>query len=73
MGNHGQDLNVNGSLQNVDDAQQIRLKGFGTEAGETSNYADIVKEYQDNEFKKLEGTEIPHNMKDVVKEYFSDY
>lgn len=50
----------------------IQIKKFGDLPGESIPYNEVLKTYRENAYRKLGNEEIPENMKETVKRYFSE-
>ncbi|MCT4620412.1 MAG: hypothetical protein N4A62_13595 [Marinisporobacter sp.] len=48
------------------------MKKFGDTLGESINYQEVLKNYKEGAYEELRTKEIPENMKEIVKTYFTE-
>ncbi len=65
----GNDENLTGQSVEGDSYQTVGGEGL-TWAGEKVNYNEVVGEYTEEAYSRIENNEVPKGMEDVVKSYF---
>ncbi|WIV11509.1 hypothetical protein [Proteiniborus sp. MB09-C3] len=72
LGGEGNQTQVHGNMNNSGDKDVIQVKKFGDMKGESMPYNEVLNMYKQNAYKRLDNEEIPPNMKEVIRKYFSD-
>lgn len=66
----GSDENLTGNKNNNSPSQAVETENGLNFSGEKKNYNEVIGDYSKEELEGIEGSSIPENMKDIVKEYF---
>jgi len=66
----GERSNIHGNMNKSGQKDTIEIKKFGETMGESIPFGDVLKDYKESEFHRLDEEGIPPNMKEIVKEYF---
>lgn len=69
---NGENSQVHGEINNSGDKDIIQIKKFGDIKGESMPYKEVLNIYKQNAYKRLENDNIPPNMKEIIRKYFSD-
>ncbi len=72
LGGEGNQTQVHGNMNNSGDKDVIQVKKFGDMKGESMPYNEVLNMYKQNAYKRLDNEEIPPNMKEIIRKYFSD-
>lgn len=72
IGGEGESTQIHGNLNDSGNKDQIQVKKFGDTPGEMVDLGDVLNNYKKDAYEKLDTKEIPVNMKEIVKEYFSE-
>lgn len=72
LGGEGEKTQVHGNMNDSGDKDVIQVKKFGDMKGESMPYNEVLNAYKQNAYKRLDNEEIPPNMKEIIRKYFSD-
>ncbi len=72
LGGQGNQTQVHGNMNDSGDKDVIQVKKFGDMKGESMPYNEVLNIYKQNAYKRLDNEEIPSNMKEIIRKYFSD-
>ena len=66
----GSDANLTGNKNNNSPSQAVETENGLNFSGEKKDYNEVIGDYSEKELQGIEGSSIPENMKDIVKDYF---
>lgn len=66
----GSDANLTGNKNNNSPSQAIETENGLNFSGEKKDYNEVIGDYSEKELQGIEGSSIPENMKNIVKDYF---
>lgn len=66
----GSDANLTGNKNNNSPSQAVETENGLNFSGEKKDYNEVIGDYSEKELEGIEGSSIPENMKDIVKDYF---
>lgn len=72
LGVDGEATQVHGNVNDTGDKDVIQVKKFGDMKGEAIPYNEVLNTYKENAYKRLDTEEIPPNMKEIIRKYFSE-
>jgi len=72
LGREGEQTQVHGNINDSGGNDIIQVKKFGDIKGESMPYNQVLNVYKQNAYKRLDNEEIPPNMKEIIRKYFSD-
>lgn len=72
LGGEGESTQVHGQKGKDGDTEIIQVKKFSDVKGEPIPYSEVIRTYRENAYESLNSEEIPGNMKELVKKYFSE-
>lgn len=72
LGGDGEATQVHGNVNDTGDKDIIQVKKFGDMKGEAIPYNEVLNTYKENAYKRLDTEEIPPNMKEIIRKYFSE-
>ena len=62
--------NLTGNKNNNSPSQAVETENGLNFSGEKKDYNEVIGDYSEKELQGIEGSSIPENMKDIVKDYF---
>ncbi|MCT4605989.1 MAG: hypothetical protein N4A64_07760 [Marinisporobacter sp.] len=68
----GESSQIKGNINESGREDVTQVKKFGDTLGESVNYQEVLKNYKEGAYEKLHTKEIPKNMKEIVKTYFTE-
>lgn len=66
----GSDENLTGNKNNNSPSQAVETENGLNFSGEKKDYNEVIGDYSEKELQGIEGSSIPENMKNIVKDYF---
>lgn len=72
LGGEGESTQVHGNQNDSGDKDVIQVKKFGDMKGDVMPYNEVLNIYKQNAYRRLDNEEIPPNMKEIIRKYFSD-
>lgn len=63
---------MHGNQNDSGDKDVIQVKKFGDMKGDVMPYNEVLNIYKQNAYRRLDNEEIPPNMKEIIRKYFSD-
>ena len=70
MDRQSYDSTVKGQMGEKGQESVVQIKQFGKDAGEQVTYNQVLDHYREEAFSVLGQTDIPEDLKDVVRTYF---
>ena len=68
----GHNTNIHDDADGHGESDVIQVKRFGDMPGQFLPYKEVLQIYKENAYKNLDNREIPPNMREIVKKYFSE-
>ncbi len=68
----GHNTNIHDSADGHGESDVIQVKRFGDMPGQFLPYKEVLQIYKENAYNNLDNREIPPNMREIVKKYFSE-
>jgi len=72
LGGEGEKTQVHGNIDSSGEGDVIQVKKFGDTPGSSIPYDEVLNIYKEDVYKRLDNTEIPLNMKELIRKYFGE-